>query len=70
MRFAHGFCVLSDIADVIYKTSTYYAPELEAGFAFDDPAVAIGWPRDLELIASARDSRAPDLSQISDRLPF
>jgi dTDP-4-dehydrorhamnose 3,5-epimerase len=68
--FAHGFCVLSQIADVIYKTSTYYAPELEAGFAFDDPEVAIAWPRDLELVASARDSRAPRLSEIADRLSF
>lgn len=68
--FAHGFCVLSDVADVIYKTSTYYAPELEAGFAFNDPDVAIAWPQDLELVASARDSEAPTLSAISDQLRF
>jgi dTDP-4-dehydrorhamnose 3,5-epimerase len=68
--FAHGFCVLSDIADVLYKTSTYYAPELEGGFAFNDPEVAIAWPRDLELVASARDSQAPKLSQIAEQLPF
>ncbi len=69
-RFAHGFCVLSDVADVIYKTSTYYAPELEGGFAYHDPEVAIAWPQDVELLASARDTEAPTLSQISDRLPF
>ncbi len=68
--FAHGFCVLSEIADVLYKTTTYYAPELEACFDFNDPEVAVAWPRDLELTASARDSQAPSLSQISDRLPF
>ena len=42
--FAHGFCVLSEIADVAYKVSTYYDPELESGFAYDDPEVAIEWP--------------------------
>ena len=38
--FAHGFCVLSDVADVIYKTSIYYDPKAEAGFAYDDRT----WP--------------------------
>jgi dTDP-4-dehydrorhamnose 3,5-epimerase len=68
--FAHGFCVLSDIADVLYKTSTYYAPELEGGFAFNDPEVGIAWPQDVELVASARDSEAPRLSEIAEQLPF
>jgi dTDP-4-dehydrorhamnose 3,5-epimerase len=68
--FAHGFCVLSDVADVIYKTSAYYAPELEGGFAYDDPEVGIEWPQDIELIASARDSSAPRLAEIAAELPF
>lgn len=68
--FAHGFCVLSDVADVVYKTSTYYAPELEAGFAHDDPEVAIAWPDQLELMPSARDARAPRLAEIAGELPF
>ena len=38
--FAHGFCVLSDTADVIYKCSTYYNPSAEGGFRFDDPQVS------------------------------
>src|ERR1700729_2019931 len=42
--FAHGFCVLSEVADVTYKVSTYYDPGSESGFAFDDPEVAIEWP--------------------------
>ena len=42
--FAHGFCVLCELADVTYKVSSYYDPELESGFAFDDPDVAIEWP--------------------------
>ena len=68
--FAHGFCVLSDIADVVYMTSAYYDPERESGFAFDDPAVAIAWPEGLDLSASGRDSRAPALAAIADSLPF
>ncbi|HTX46741.1 MAG TPA: dTDP-4-dehydrorhamnose 3,5-epimerase [Solirubrobacteraceae bacterium] len=68
--FGHGFCVLSEVADVVYKTSAYWDAELEAGFAFDDPEVAIGWPRDVELIASDRDRGAPPLAEVAGRLPF
>jgi dTDP-4-dehydrorhamnose 3,5-epimerase len=68
--FAHGFCVLSEVADVVYKTSSYYARELEGGFAYDDPDVAIAWPAHLELVASARDSSAPRLAELAERLPF
>jgi dTDP-4-dehydrorhamnose 3,5-epimerase len=67
--FAHGFCVLSEDADVVYACSTYYDPQLEGGFAFDDPEVAIEWPAGLELIASARDSGAPRLNEIAGSLP-
>jgi dTDP-4-dehydrorhamnose 3,5-epimerase len=59
--FAHGFCVLSEIADVTYSCSDYYDPERESGFAYDDPEVAIEWPEGVELTASARDSAAPPL---------
>ena len=62
--FAHGFCVLSELADVIYKTSTYYEPELEAGFRYDDPEVGIEWPAGMELRVSERDRRAPLLSEL------
>jgi dTDP-4-dehydrorhamnose 3,5-epimerase len=68
--FAHGFCVLSDVADVAYMTSAYYDPKLEGGFASDDPEVAIAWPDGLALSASDRDSRAPALAAIADSLPF
>ncbi len=68
--FAHGFCVVSEIADVVYKCSSYYDPELEGGFAFDDPDVAIEWPQGLELLASARDRSAPLLKEIEASLPF
>jgi dTDP-4-dehydrorhamnose 3,5-epimerase len=68
--FAHGFCVLSDIADVAYKVSTYYDPTAESGFAFDDPEVAIDWPDKENLIPSARDKAAPRLSELSGSLPY
>jgi len=68
--FAHGFCVLSDVADVVYMTSAYYDPARESGFAYNDPQVAIAWPADSQLAASARDSGAPTLAEIADQLPF
>jgi dTDP-4-dehydrorhamnose 3,5-epimerase len=68
--FAHGFCVLSEVADVVYKTSRYYEPALEAGFAYDDPAVGIRWPDGVELTPSGRDRSAPPLAEIAGSLPF
>jgi len=68
--FAHGFCVLSEVADVIYGCSAYYDPATEAGFRYDDPAVGIEWPAGLELTASPRDTAAPTLAEIADSLPF
>ena len=68
--FAHGFCVLSEVADVVYKTSAYYDPGLEGGFAYNDPAVGIEWPEGVSLSASARDAGAPPLAAIADSLPF
>jgi dTDP-4-dehydrorhamnose 3,5-epimerase len=67
--FAHGFCVTSDVADVIYKCSTYYDPELERSLAHDDPDLAIEWPNP-EPIVSERDAQAPRLAQIAAELPF
>jgi dTDP-4-dehydrorhamnose 3,5-epimerase len=69
--FAHGFCVLSDVADVIYKQSAYYDPALERGIAWNDPDVGIEWPLPPEqLIISDRDSKAPLLCDLADELPF
>lgn len=68
--FAHGFCVTSDVADVAYKCSSYYDPEIERGIAYDDPEVGIEWPGEIELLASERDRTAPRLSEIIDQLPF
>jgi len=63
--FAHGFCVTSEVADVVYKVSTYYDPAVESGFRFDDPDVGIEWPSDLELETSARDREAPLLRELN-----
>jgi dTDP-4-dehydrorhamnose 3,5-epimerase len=63
--FAHGFCVLSEIADVIYKCSTYYDPAAESGFRFDDPRVGIRWPEGIEFQTSERDRSAPLLAELS-----
>jgi len=69
--FAHGFCVLSDVADVLYKQSAYYSGAVERGFSFRDPEVGIRWPvPDDELIPSARDLEAPPLAQVAPELPF
>jgi dTDP-4-dehydrorhamnose 3,5-epimerase len=67
--FAHGFCVLSEIADVHYKVSSYYDPETEAGIAWDDAAVGIEWPL-ADPQVSERDANAPTLAEIAGELPF
>ena len=67
--FAHGFCVLSEVADVHYKLSSYYDPETEAGIAWDDPEVGVEWPL-AEPQVSERDAGAPKLAEVGDSLPF
>jgi dTDP-4-dehydrorhamnose 3,5-epimerase len=65
--FGHGFCVLSDSADVLYRISSYYDPQLERGIAWDDPGIAVDWPiRDPVL--SERDRDAPRLDQVEATL--
>ncbi|MDP9117044.1 MAG: dTDP-4-dehydrorhamnose 3,5-epimerase [Actinomycetota bacterium] len=66
--FAHGFCVLSDLADVVYKVSQYYDPRREGGFRYDDPEVGIEWPTGTQLIPSSRDAGAPTLAEIAAQL--
>jgi dTDP-4-dehydrorhamnose 3,5-epimerase len=69
--FAHGFCVVSEVADVFYKQSNYYSDELERGFRYDDPEVGIEWPLPAEeLVPSQRDATAPTLRELADELPF
>lgn len=61
--FAHGFLVLSDSADFLYKTTDYYAPECEAAVAWNDPAIGIEWPLEpgQTPVVSAKDSAAGSL---------
>jgi dTDP-4-dehydrorhamnose 3,5-epimerase len=65
--FAHGFAVLSDVADVVYNLSTTYDPALERGVAWNDPSLNIAWPL-AEPITSARDRSAPLLAELDPDL--
>lgn len=67
--FAHGFCVTSEVADVVYKCTDYYDPSAESGISFKDPDIGIEWP-DLELSPSDRDAGAPILKDVEGELPF
>jgi dTDP-4-dehydrorhamnose 3,5-epimerase len=66
--FAHGFAVLTDIADVVYKVSSVYDAQAEAGIAWDDPELGVTWGV-LDPIVSERDRRNPTLREIAPRLP-
>ena len=67
--FAHGYCVTSDVADVIYKCSDYYDPALEREISVSDPDIGIEWPVAMPTL-SKRDRDAPMLREIADTLPF
>lgn len=56
--FAHGFVVLSDTAEFLYKTTDYYAPQFEAAIRWDDPDIGIEWPFEGEPTLSAKDAAA------------
>jgi dTDP-4-dehydrorhamnose 3,5-epimerase len=59
--FAHGFVVLSESADVLYKTTDYYAPASERCISWDDPEIAIAWPEGIAPILSAKDQAGKQL---------
>jgi dTDP-4-dehydrorhamnose 3,5-epimerase len=62
--FAHGFVVLSETADFLYKTTDYYAPEYERCIAWNDPAIGIDWPlAGIEPKLSAKDQAGVSLAQ-------
>lgn len=63
--FAHGFCVLSDVADLFYKCTEYYHPEDEGGILWNDPELAIEWPI-TNPVLSAKDQALPRLSDFSE----
>lgn len=60
--FAHGFLVLSETAEVLYKTTEFYAPECERTIVWDDPELAISWPRGIEPVLSEKDRAGKALS--------
>lgn len=57
--FAHGFLVTSPIAEVIYKCTTYYAPEYDRNVLWSDPDINIVWPQTREILLSEKDRLAP-----------
>jgi dTDP-4-dehydrorhamnose 3,5-epimerase len=54
--FAHGFLVTSDVAEVVYKATDYYAPQHERSLLWNDPALAIAWPLTAPPELSAKDA--------------
>jgi dTDP-4-dehydrorhamnose 3,5-epimerase len=60
--FAHGFYVLSDSADFLYKTTDYYAPEFECSLIWNDPTIGIEWPLNTQPIISAKDAQGKKLA--------
>ena len=64
--FAHGFLVLSEAADFLYKTTDYYAPQAEGCLRWDDPAVGIAWPdTGVAPMLADKDAKAPLLAEAS-----
>jgi dTDP-4-dehydrorhamnose 3,5-epimerase len=55
--FAHGFLVLSDVAEFLYKTTDYWAPEFERTIIWNDPDLAVAWPLQGEPVLSAKDAK-------------
>ncbi|TKA89439.1 dTDP-4-dehydrorhamnose 3,5-epimerase [Guyparkeria sp. SB14A] len=56
--FAHGFLTLSDTAEVLYKATNFYAPDLDRSIAWNEPAINIDWPSGVEPILSEKDKKA------------
>ena len=67
--FAHGFCVLSEEAEVLYKTTEEYAPEYERGIIWNDPDIGIKWPIE-EPILSPKDAALPNLKDADNDFQY
>jgi dTDP-4-dehydrorhamnose 3,5-epimerase len=61
--FAHGYLVVSDSADFLYKATDYYAPRHERGLIWNDPDIGIVWPLQGEPLLAAKDREAPRLRE-------
>lgn len=66
--YAHGFCVLSESADFIYKCTDFYAPGDEFGVAWNDPDIAVDWPL-RDVLLSDKDAKLPRLKDAIPNLP-
>ncbi|WP_288789731.1 dTDP-4-dehydrorhamnose 3,5-epimerase [uncultured Enterobacter sp.] len=62
--FAHGFLVLSDTAEFVYKTTNYYHPESDRGLIWNDPDLQIDWPLEVAPLLSAKDSQQPTFKSL------
>ena len=67
--FAHGFCVLSEIAEIEYKCTDFYEPKGEMTVRWNDPMINIDWPIDAPVL-SEKDGTAPLLEDVMERLPM
>ena len=67
--YAHGFCALSEEADVIYKVTEEYAPELDRGIIWNDPDIRIQWPI-REPLLSVKDAQLPHLRDADNNFVF
>lgn len=68
--FAHGFLTLSEYAVVDYKITAEYAPEYEAGIAWDDSGIDVDWPLDSSPVLSEKDAQWPELAEIDESALF
>lgn len=69
--FAHGYCTLNNNSAVLYKVSSPYAPDLEAGIIWNDPELNITWPVDVkDMIIAERDQKLPRLSELEKIFPY
>jgi len=69
--FAHGYCTLEPDTEVLYKTTALYAPDLDRGLAWDDPALGIAWPVDTTSAnVSAKDRAQPKLAELPSSFSY
>ncbi len=64
--FAHGFCVISETADVLYKTTDLYKPDDEYGVLWSDPTIGIDWPVEVPIV-SDKDKQFPELQDVPEQ---
>lgn len=67
--FAHGFCTLTDVAEVIYYCSNEYAPDFDRGIVFNDPDIGIDWPIENPIL-SEKDSGLPELRKAENNFEY